>query len=202
MPIYSRGGFIKGSGGGNEMFADNVYSTAQGAMSPFYAGIACNAISSGASSTTSINFLDVYSGGHWGGALMCEIEIATTYYGVGIDRFLLVGGRSGHATLTHLTSFGAENAGSSSCQIATTATYSGTWSGQNVYRTTLSYNTGDAYKQTRAMVRPYWGPSAQYTHLFDNASSQANVAAARDHAGPAYHFLTTGISGHPDRRTA
>lgn len=206
MGVFSNSGYHYRHDDGNMLQPASVNYASMGLQSwgPAYMTTSTDQLASGASTVATSDFLDLYCSGHWGQGLAMIIQVYTEYYGCGMDTFKVLMARGQYASVTHIPemSFGGEENGSGSLTVTgNTVIGSGTHSGQNVLRSTLQLNTGDVYKRARAVVHILPG-SAQHRIIFDNQSTQSNVASNRTSQGGGYHFRTINLTGHPNRDTA
>ena len=206
MAIYSNGGlhFVHNDSNALKPSTVNFQNTGLQSIWPSYLSCETDQLASGASTVATSDILDLYCSGHWGQGLAMIIQVYTEYYGCGIDTFKVLMARGAHATITHLPdlSMGGENNGSGALSVVNNTTVgSGTHSGQNVLRSTIRLSTVAVYKRARAVIHVLPG-SGQHRVIFDNQSTQANVASNRTPNGGGYHFRTINLTGHPNRDTA
>lgn len=135
-------------------------------------------IGSSASTNASVNWVNVYTSGHWGEYTKIIVYEINTYYNPGFAKWYVDG-----TTVTQLRAYGATGSVSSSQTTVGTATHSG----QNVYRYNLTFNNPGTYQGSRWLVGVMAGGGTQ-GHL-SSVYSQTQADNFYKVSGGGVHFL-------------
>ena len=100
-------------------------------------------VSSSASSNASVNWVNVYTSGHWGQYTKIVVYEINTYYNPGFAKWYVDG-----TTVTNLRAYGSTGSVTSSQTTVGTATHSG----QNVYRYNITFSNPGTYHTSQWLV--------------------------------------------------
>jgi len=206
MAIWSGGGFHLGKNNNesSSYSGDGMYLSSGAQQGPYYLTVRTPTISTPSTgSATTSDILDVITTGHWSGALWGDAWVVYTYYGAGVRYYKWYKDRGiTSLNITQIDTWGAELGTESSLSAVNGTTIgSGTHGGQSVHRQTMRLTCTENYMHCHAVIR-VGITYAQHLTIFDNASTQANVASNRASSGSGLHFRTVSLSGHPARDTA
>lgn len=137
------------------------------------------AVGSSASTNSSVNWVNVYTSGHWGEYTKLIVYEVNQYYNPGFAKWYVDG-----TTVTNLRAYGATGSVSSSQTTIGTATHSG----QNVYRYNLTFNNPGTYHTSRWFVGVMPGGGG-VGHVGSNYSQTTADDLFRTRGG-GVHFLT------------
>jgi hypothetical protein len=146
-------------------------------------------ISSSASTNSSVNWVNVYTSGHWGQYTKVIVYCINTYYNPGFAVWFVDG-----TTVSNIHGYGAYGSVTSS----QTTVGTGTHSGQNVYRYNLTFNNSGTYTTCKWVVGVMAGGGG-VGHIGSNYSQSTADDLFRPNGG-GVHFLTLSqstISGSP-----
>lgn len=149
-------------------------------------------VGSSASSNASVNWVNVYTSGHWGQYTKIIVYQINTYYNPGFAVWYVDG-----TTITNIHSYGSTGSISSS----QTTVGSSTHAGQSVYRYNITFNNPGTYHSSRWMVGVLAGGGG-VGHIGSNYSVTAADDLMRPNGG-GVHFLTlsaSSISSSPSYR--
>lgn len=136
-------------------------------------------IGSSASTNASVNWVNVYTSGHWGQYTKIIVYEVNTYYNPGFAKWYVDG-----TTVTNIHAYGSTGSVTSAQTTVGTATHSG----QNVYRYNITFNNPGTYHGSRWYVGVMAG-GGSVGHI----SSTYNTTQADNWYkvnGGGIHFLT------------
>ena len=185
--------YLKAYGGGTYSYdVGGSYLGANGADFGTHAIFRTPSVSSPSSGAASTQFLTVYSSGHWGEYPVCRFKVYSTYFTGGYREYLFrqVGGTSYiNEVPTHYNTGTAWGATPASITKGNTTSTGGSHSGQTVYRTALTLNSGGAYQRDYVVTEIMFGANRYYS----SANTQAQIDALSNLGGK-YHFKTISLA--------
>lgn len=136
-------------------------------------------IGSSASANASVNWVNVYTSGHWGQYTKLVVYYTNYYYNPGFAKWYIDG-----TTVSNIHGYGSYGSVSASQTTVGTATNAG----QNVYRYNITFNNAGTYHSGRWYVGVMAGGGG-VGHIGSNYS-QATADALYIPNGGGVHFLT------------